>query len=35
MKLPRDPFWRDVVEAAILLPVVFAVIAVVGWAFGL
>ena len=32
--LPRDPFWRDVVEAVIALPIVFALIALVAWLFG-
>ena len=34
MKLPSDPFWRDVVEACIALPIVFAGIVGVAWLLG-
>jgi hypothetical protein len=32
--MPRDPFWREIVEALIALPIVFAGIVGVAWLFG-
>lgn len=30
-KLPEDQFWREVVEAAVLLPAVFAALLMIRW----